>query len=83
MWSSRFNKPVRLTVHALKRMEERNLDADLILDIIDTGVVKMKDETHFWAYKAYPGRADNMLCVAAIDGEVVIVKTVMHHFSEK
>ena len=42
----------------------------------------MKDNTHFWAYKAYPGRADNMLCVAAIDGEAVIVKTVMHHFAE-
>jgi len=83
MWSTRFNKPVRLTVHALKRMKERNLDADLILDILDSGTLEMKDESHLWAYKAYPDRADNMLCVAAIDGEAVIVKTVMHHFAEK
>jgi hypothetical protein len=64
-------------------MKEGNADNDSILDILDNGTLKMKDDSHFWAYKAYPERDDNMLCVAAIDGTAVIVKTVMHHFSEK
>ena len=48
----------------------------------EPGTFNLKDETHFWAFKAYPERLDNMLCAAAIEGEVIIVKTVMHHFSE-
>ncbi|MGZ8215857.1 DUF4258 domain-containing protein [Methylomagnum sp.] len=83
MWSKRFQKPVRLTIHARKRMAERDMDASLVLDILDNGTLKMKDESHFWAYKEFPERTDNLLCVAAINGEAIIVKTVMHHFSEK
>lgn len=82
MLSERFGKPVQLTDHATKRMSERGIDMDMLLDILDTGAIKFKDETHFWAFKAYPERADNMLCAAAIEGEIIIVKTVMHHFSE-
>jgi len=63
-------------------MQERRIDTAIVLDILDGGTLKMKDDTHFWAYKAYPGRADNMLCVAAIDGASIIVKTFMHHFAE-
>ena len=58
------------------------MDADLVLDILDSGTLKMKDQAHFWAYKEFPERSDNLLCVAAIDGTAVIVKTVMHHFAE-
>jgi len=82
MWSKRFQKSVRLTSHALTRMAERNMDADLVLDILDNGTVKMKDRAHFWAYRSYPDRTDNLLCVAAVDANAIIVKTVMHHFSE-
>jgi hypothetical protein len=82
MFSKRFGKPVRLTDHATKRMSERGIEIEMLLDILDTGTIKFKDEAHFWAFKAYPERADNMLCAAAIEGEVIIVKTVMHHFSE-
>lgn len=82
MLSERFGKPVRLTDHAIKRMRERGIEMNILLDILDTGTIKFRDETHFWAFKAYPERSDNMLCAAAIEGEVIIVKTVMHHFSE-
>lgn len=82
MYSERFGKPVRLTDHATKRMRERSIEMDILLDMLDNGTIKFKDETHFWAFKTYPERSDNMLCAAAIEGEVIVVKTVMHHFSE-
>ena len=82
MFSERFGKPVRLTDHAIKRMRERDIDMDILLDMLDNGTINFKDEAHFWAFKAYSDRSDNMLCAAAIDGEVIIVKTVMHYFSE-
>ena len=68
MYSKRFGKPVRLTNHAAKRMRERGIEANVLLDLIDHGTLKFRDETHFWAFKAYPGRTDNMLCAAAVEG---------------
>jgi hypothetical protein len=81
MNSRRFGRPIRLTDHARKRMTERNIDDGLILDIIETGQVKHKDARRIWLFKAYPDRADNLLCVAALLAEALIVKTVMHHFT--
>ena len=63
-------------------MAERRIDADTLLDMLDNGTIKFKDETHFWAFKTYRERSDNMLCAAAIEGDFIVVKTVMHHFSE-
>ena len=40
MHSNRFGLPVVLTEHARLRMEERYIDAALILEIIETGTLK-------------------------------------------
>ncbi len=80
MHSVRFNLPVVLTEHALLRMAERNIDAALILDIIDSGTLKGAGGLHYWLYKHLPERADNLLCVAAVIDNVLVVKTVMHHW---
>ena len=40
MHSNRFGLPVVLTEHARLRMEERGIDAALILDIIESGSLK-------------------------------------------
>lgn len=40
MHSVRFDLPVVFTEHAKLRMVERNMDATLVLDIIDTGTSK-------------------------------------------
>jgi len=53
----------------------------LLADIVETGRVKYKDERHLWIFKGYPGRTDNMLCIAALLADALIVKTVMHHFT--
>jgi len=81
MDSQRFNRPIRITHHAKKRMVERCMDERLLLDIIDTGQLKYKDERHLWIFKCYPDRTDNQLCVAALLEDTLIIKTVMHYFS--
>jgi hypothetical protein len=62
-------------------MEERGIDWPLLRDLVDTGEIRYKDETHIWIAKYYPERNDNLLCVAAVLEAGLIVKTVMHRFT--
>ena len=39
MHSTRFDLPAVLTEHARLRMAERDFDADMVLEIIDTGTL--------------------------------------------
>ena len=80
MHSIRFNLPVVLTEHAIARMAERNVDFELILEIIDTGTLKDAGRAHYWLYKHLSDRQDNLLCVAAVIDNAVVVKTIMHHW---
>jgi hypothetical protein len=80
MHSVRFNMPVVLTEHAKLRMSERQIDAVLILEIIDTGILKDAGNSHYWLYKNINERADNLLCVAAVIENAVVIKTIMHHW---
>lgn len=77
MISKRFNKSVILTYHATEQMVERQIDEATLLDLIESGELRYKDEQHLWIYKAYPNRQDNMLCAAAIERNNLIIKTVM------
>ena len=80
MHSNRFGLPVVLTAHARLRMEERDINAALILDIVETGSLKEAGGLHYWLFKYFPDRADNLLCVAAVIDNVVVVKTIMNHW---
>ena len=79
--SSRFKGAIHITVHARKRMIERSVDDELLFDLIETGELKNKDDKHAWIAKFYEGRNDNLICVAVVIDQAVIVKTVMFHFS--
>ena len=81
MHSTRFNRPVVFTRHALQRMELRAISAAELLEVVDTGDTRFKDEAHLWAYKHLAGRADNLICAVLVLEDVVVVKTVMHHFN--
>lgn len=81
MNSRRFNRPVIITAHAQQRMLERDISLEMLLDIVDNGDTRYKDDTHLWAYKSYPDRADNLICAVLVLENVVVVKTVMHHFT--
>lgn len=80
MLSVRFSRPVVITKHAQSRMVERNISEAMLLELIETGTEKYKDPMHLWIYKSFAGRSDNLLCVAVVLENEVIVKTVMHHF---
>ena len=80
MTSDRFQRPVVVTRHAANRMAERGIDEVLLLEVIDRGELRYRDATHLWAFKAIPGRGDNLVCAVLVLEEAVIVKTVMHHF---
>ena len=83
MVSQRFGKAIHLTEHAKKRMTERDISVELLIDLIETGELSYKDDKHAWIAKYYPQRTDNLLCAAVIIEQTVIVKTVMFHFSFK
>ena len=61
-------------------MASRDMSDALLLDVIDTGMDKEARPGHYWVYKYYPDRDDNLLCVAAVVDNVFVVKTVMHHW---
>jgi Domain of unknown function (DUF4258) len=81
MHSQRFKLDVVLTRHAELRMVERSFSEAELLDLIDTGEVKYKDDTHLWIYKAFKSRNDNLLCAAAVIEGALVIKTLMHHFT--
>ena len=81
MFSTRFQRPILLTRHARIRMEERGVSDEMLLEIIDSGETRYRDETHLWAFKRLPERDDNLICAVLVLENSVIVKTVMNHFS--
>jgi hypothetical protein len=80
MFSQRFSRPVVLTRHAVLRMAERGIDEVLLLRVIDEGQQRFADAIHLWSWLAVPQRHDNLLCAALVLDDVVVVKTVMHHW---
>lgn len=81
-YSKRFgNLQIVLTTHAEQRARERNISPELIQDIVDTGIQKEAGPGHLWFYKHQPNREDNLLCVAAVIDNVLVIKTVMHNWS--
>jgi hypothetical protein len=81
MFSQRYGLPVRVTRHARGRMVERHIDDTRLLDLIETGTERRRDASHLWLFKSYDDRADNLLCVAAVIQDGLVIKTVMHHFT--
>lgn len=78
MFSARFGLEVFITRHARQRMAQRSIDEALLLDLVETGTARYKDNSHLWLYKRYNERNDNLLCVAAAVDGVLTIKTVMH-----
>ena len=80
MLSQRFKKPIILTRHAVIRMAERHISEAELQQVIDYGDTRYADANHLWAYKTLPARQDNLVCAVLVLEDVLVVKTVMHHF---
>jgi len=72
-----FSKNIYVTPHAQERMIKRNITETRLVDLIETGQIKYKDQERLWIFKHYPDRLDNLLCVAATSGQALLIKTVM------
>ncbi len=81
MFSIRFQRKIVVSDHAKIRMIERDISDVILLEVIDSGEVRYKDDTHLWAFKEYPVRHDNLLCAVLVLEDCIVVKTVMHHFT--
>ena len=81
MYSKRFDRPITVTDHGRRRMAERAVSDILLIDLVETGDVRNKDEARLWIAKHYADRSDNLLCVAVVLESAVVVKTVMHNFT--
>ncbi len=80
MFSQRFGRQIIATAHARQRMSERNIADERLVDLIESGEIRHKDETRLWITKSYADRQDNLLCAAAVLENQLVVKTVMHQF---
>ena len=58
-------------------MTKRTLTPDIVQTIIEQGDWLDKGNNHGWISHHFPERTDNLLCVAAIIEQAVIIKTVM------
>lgn len=61
-------------------MTERGMDDALLLDLIETGEKRARDDSHLWLFKHYEGREDNLICAAAVIQGALVIKTVMHRW---
>ena len=82
-WTSeRFGRVVHLTRHARDRMRERQMSQHELAALIEGGEVKRKDARRLWIFAHVPARDDNLVCVAAVLEDQLIVKTVMTHWQD-
>lgn len=77
MFSLRFDREIIITSHAQARMQERELSAEQVLDVIESGMVRHKDGRRMWIFKTMESRCDNLICAAVVMDDRLVVKTVM------
>jgi len=76
-YSERFGKYVWLTNHAIEAMAKRNITLPEVKELIEQGDYRKKNDTHGWVYYRFLERGDNLLCAAVVDGDSLVIKTVM------
>ena len=76
-FSQHFRRNIRLTHHVRDRMKKRGVSDAMLIDLIETGELRRSSASDFWIFKPYSDRKDNLVCVAVLLAQAVIVKTVM------
>ncbi|WP_081618903.1 DUF4258 domain-containing protein [Thioalkalivibrio sp. ARh3] len=80
MHSQRFERRVTVTRHAQERMKQRGISEVDLIELLEGGDLRYKDEIRLWVAKHFEGRSDNLICAAVILEKHLVVKTAMHHF---
>ncbi len=76
-YCKRFSKKVWLTNHAIESMNKRDVTLFEVKQILENGEYQQTDTEHGWIYFDFEHRTDNLVCVAIIEKESIIIKTVM------
>lgn len=76
-YSDRRGKYVWLTNHAIEAMAKRNVTLPEVKALIEQGDYRKKNDGHGWIYYSFRERDDNLLCAAVVDGDSLIIKTIM------
>lgn len=80
MHCQRFDMDVHVTRHARERMAQRAISEAQLIELLETGHIRSKDDSRLWIAKIFSSRNDNLVCAAVVLEDKLIVKTVMHHF---
>ena len=80
LFCKRFGLEVYITRYARERMVQRSISEKEILELLESGETRYKDNKRLWIAKSINGREDNLLCMAVALEERLIIKTVMHNF---
>lgn len=81
--SKRFGKTVWLTNHAIESMSKRNVTLGEVQVLIEQGNWIEKCDGHGWITGHFEARNDNLVCAAVVEGQAVIIKTIMVNWQER
>lgn len=81
--SQRFSKKVWLTNHAIESMMKRSITLDEVKTVVELGKYELSDDEHGWIFYSIPERDDNLVCVAVVEKEAIIIKTVMINWKQR
>ncbi|MEI8025121.1 MAG: DUF4258 domain-containing protein [Pseudomonadota bacterium] len=68
-----------MTEHVRQRMVLREISLNMIVDVIESGIVmKKSEENKYWVYKSISGRSDNAVSLSiAVEGPTLVVITAL------
>jgi hypothetical protein len=61
-------------------MAQRGIDDLELVELLESGETRYKDDKRLWIAMNFPSRRDNLVCAAVVLERQLVVKTVMHHF---
>jgi hypothetical protein len=68
-----------MTEHVRQRMVLREISLNMLVDVIECGIVmKKSEENKYWVYKSVSSRSDNAVCLSiAVEGPTLVVITAL------
>jgi hypothetical protein len=72
-----------ITDHARYRMRMRNVQLETLIEIVENGEIKAKDDKNkYWIFKSFAKRKDNFICLSVkIEDPGLIVVTALINWS--
>ena len=62
-------------------MLERNISEEQLIELLETGDTRFKDDTRLWIAKTFPKRTDNLVCAAVVLEDQLVLTLPAHRAS--